>query len=202
MQSLRVRQKLQRREDMLTAARSLFVERGYSKTTMDAIADRAGVGVATVYTYFNNKEGVFAALARMDMSELRNQGEEALKDLPADPVDAVLALIDIYARVHEYISYEVISDFTIGARTQGPLRQVAHWINEWRTDQLTRALGAAQKAGRLSPKLPVRDAAQIICDLLDRYYDRATSEESDRAARSTLKRCVGLLFDDWRARSP
>ncbi len=200
MQSLRDRQKLQRREDMLIAARSLFVERGYSKTTMDAIADRAGVGVATVYTYFTNKEGVFAALARMDMSELRAQGEEALKNAPADPVEAVISLIDIYARVHEYISYELIREFTLGARIQGALRQVAGWIDEWRNDQLMRALRAAQKAGRLSPSLPVRDAAQIICDLLDRYYERATSEESDRVARSTLKRCVRLLFDDWRAR--
>jgi AcrR family transcriptional regulator len=199
MQSLRDRQKLQRRTDMLNAARDLFVERGYSKTTMDAVAEHAGVGVATVYSYFTNKEGVFAELAHMDMSELNSQGEASLQRSPSDPVEAVLNLIDIYAKVHDYISYEVLVDFTIGAKTQGPLQQVADWVSDWRVAQLTTALSKAQKAGRLAPRLAVRDAARIICDLVDRYYDRTTSPESDRKALSTLKRCVRLLFDDWRA---
>lgn len=200
MQSLRDRQKTQRRADMLEAARILFVEHGYNRATMDAIADRAGVGVATVYTYFSSKEGVFAELARTDMAELRAAGEEALKALPADPVDAVLRLLDIYVRAHDYVSYEVIRDFTIGARTNGPLREVAQWITEWKLKQLTSALEMAQRAGKLSGALPARDAAQIICDLLDRYYERATSEENDRRALGILKRSTKLLFADWRAR--
>jgi AcrR family transcriptional regulator len=201
MQSLRDRQKLQRRVGMLDAARELFIAHGYSRTTMDAIAERAGVGVATVYTYFTSKEGVFAELARMDMAELRDAGDEALKTLPADPVEAILRLLDIYSRAHDYVSYEVIRDFTVGARTNGPLREVARWITEWELKQLAAAMEKAQRAGALSPTLPVRDAAQIICDLLDRYYERATSEENDRRALGTLRRSVKLLFTDWRARS-
>ncbi len=199
VQSLRDRQKLKRREDMLVAARALFVERGYSKTTMDAIAERAGVGVATVYTYFTNKEGVFAELARMDMSELKAQGEAALESLPADPVEAVQGLLAVYVRVHDYISYEVIRDFYSGARSEGPIRSVALWISDWQRDQLTLALKTGQQAGAVSDQLPAREAAQIICDLLDRYYERARSADSDRRAYSRLKRWVALLFDDWRA---
>jgi len=199
MPTLRDRQKRQRRTDMLNAARSLFVEHGYSRTTMDGIAERAGVGVATVYTYFTNKEGVFAELARMDMSELQAEGEAKLRQLPGDPVAAVLSLLDIYARAHEFVSYEVMKEFTIGARTSGPLREVAHWITEWKLEQLTAALTRAQHAGALAPELPVRDAAQTISDLLDRYYERATSEENNRRALDLLKRCVRLLFEDWRA---
>ena len=44
---------------MLDAARQLFIEHGYAKTTMDEIAEKAEFGVATVYTYFKSKEGVF-----------------------------------------------------------------------------------------------------------------------------------------------
>lgn len=198
MQSLRERQKLQRRTDMLVAARSLFVERGYTRTTMEAIAERAGVGVATVYTYFATKEGVFAELARMDMSQLKAEGAAALKRGLDDPVDAVLALLDIYVKVREYISYEVIRDFSISARTHGPIRDVAVWVHDWQLEQLTTALRRAREAGRLSRTLPIRDAALIICDLLDRYYERATSEESDRRALETLTRCITLLFTNWR----
>jgi AcrR family transcriptional regulator len=201
MQSLRDRQKQQRRESMLIAARTLFVERGYSRTTMDAIAELAGVGVATVYTYFTNKEGVFAALARMDMTELKEAGEAALAEPPADPVAAVRKLLDVYIRVRDYISFDVMREFSLGVRQPGPLREVAGWMSDWRVDQLTRALRASQDAGTLAANLPVREAARIICDLLDRYFERISVAGEDRGAYADLKRRIGLLFDDWRASS-
>ena len=40
---------------MLTAAYELFVAAGYSSTTMQAIAGRAGVAVQTVYAVFGSK---------------------------------------------------------------------------------------------------------------------------------------------------
>ena len=198
-QSLRDRQKVRRREDMLVAARTLFVERGYSSTTMDAIAEQADVGVATVYTYFKNKEGVFAELARMDMSELQTEGEAAMTSLPEDPVDAVLQLIGIYKRVHDYISYEVIREFTLGARKKGQIREVAFWVSEWQVDQLARVLEQRQAAGVIADSLATEEAAQIICDLLEKYYDRAATDEQERKAFATLKRRVALIFEPWRA---
>jgi AcrR family transcriptional regulator len=198
MRSLRERQKAERREAMLDAARGLFVERGYGKTTMEAIAERAGVGVATVYTYFASKEGVFAELARLDMGTLRADGEALLQDPPTDPVAAVLALIDVYVKVHEFISYEVIREFSIGSRQEGPIRQVAGWVSDWQCDQLQRALRAGQRSGRVAPGLPLKDAARIVADLLERYYERAVSAERDRRAHATLRRQVRLLFRDWR----
>lgn len=197
MASLRERQKAERRESMLVAARGLFVERGYGKTTMEAIAERSGVGVATVYTYFSTKEGVFAALARMDMSMLRAEGETLLRHPADDPVDAVLALIDVYVKVREFISYEVIREFTMGSRRDGPIRQVAAWVSDWQREQLQRALELGQRDGRVDASLPLRDAARIICDLLERYYERAVSAERDRRAHASLKRMIRLLFVDW-----
>lgn len=48
------------RAEILTAARTLFAERGYRETTMRAVAQAAGVDVALVSYYFGNKEGLFA----------------------------------------------------------------------------------------------------------------------------------------------
>lgn len=183
---------------MLIAARTLFVDRGYSSTTMEAIAERADVGVATVYTYFGNKEGVFAELARMDMSELQAEGEAALMSLPEDPVAAVLHLIGIYKRVHDYISYEVIREFTLGARKKGQIREVAHWVREWQADQLARVLEQRKAAGSIAGSLATEEAAQIICDLLEKYYDRAATDEQERKAFESLKKRVTLIFDTWR----
>lgn len=197
--SLRDRQKLQRRDSMLNAARHLFVETGYSKTTMDAVAEGAEVGVATVYTYFGNKETLFAELARRDMSLLEEEGARALRDLPEDPVEAVTELLTIYDKVHDFISYEVIRDFMTGAKADGPIREAARWMDKWKVEQIEQALDDAQRNGRLAPKLSTRDVARIISELSNRYYEGGRQPEPTRQAFLNLKRWVALLFDDWRA---
>jgi hypothetical protein len=108
-------------------------------------------------------------------------------------------LIVIYDKVHDFISYEVIRDFMIGAKLDGPLREVAKWLDEWKVAQLKQALDHAQRRGCLAPKLATQDAAQIINELANRHYERDTSPASVREALEKLKRQVALIFDDWRA---
>ena len=196
--TLRDRQKQRRRDSMLDAARQLFIETGYGKTTMDAIADGAEVGVATVYTYFGNKETLFAELARRDMSLLQAEGAEALQNLPEDPIEAVIGLVTIYDKVHDFITFEVIRDFQIGSRTQGPLRDVGQWMEEWKVDQLEQALEHARGEGRLASKLATRDAAEVINELSNRYFERHTSPDSTRKAFQKMERWIAVLFDDWK----
>ena len=47
---------------ILDAARDVFLERGYSVTTMDVVAQAAGVSKATVYALFTSKDQLFAAV--------------------------------------------------------------------------------------------------------------------------------------------
>ena len=51
------------RRAVLDAARELFAELGFERTTMRAVAARAGVDPALIYHYFADKDGLlFAAL--------------------------------------------------------------------------------------------------------------------------------------------
>jgi AcrR family transcriptional regulator len=50
------------RRAVLQQARELFLERGYARTTVAAVADRAGVSVETVYKAFGNKPGLVKAV--------------------------------------------------------------------------------------------------------------------------------------------
>jgi AcrR family transcriptional regulator len=51
------------RQAVQDAARELFSERGFERTTMRAVAARAGVDPALIYHYFGDKDGLlFAAL--------------------------------------------------------------------------------------------------------------------------------------------
>jgi AcrR family transcriptional regulator len=50
------------RQAMIDAARELFAERGFDRTTMRAVGTRAGVHPALIYHYFGDKDGLLAAV--------------------------------------------------------------------------------------------------------------------------------------------
>lgn len=69
--SKRVRMTAQeRREQLLGVARSLFAERGYEATSIEEIAERAGVSKPVVYQHFGGKEGVYAVVVDREVQRL------------------------------------------------------------------------------------------------------------------------------------
>jgi AcrR family transcriptional regulator len=52
------------RAKLLEAARSLIRERGYEHTTLDAIAERAGMTTGAIYGNFKNRDELFLALGQ------------------------------------------------------------------------------------------------------------------------------------------
>ena len=51
-----------KREAMLDAAQVCFLESGYTSTSVDEVASRAGVSKATIYAHFNSKDDLFNAI--------------------------------------------------------------------------------------------------------------------------------------------
>lgn len=52
----------EKRLELITAARRLFLEDGYEATSMSALAKSAGVAANTVYWYFGDKDDVLVAV--------------------------------------------------------------------------------------------------------------------------------------------
>jgi AcrR family transcriptional regulator len=74
---------------ILAAARTLFLQHGYGETSMDAIARHAAVSKATLYSHFDSKAALFAALIVTECRRLSDAiGQRAL-DQP-DIRDALL----------------------------------------------------------------------------------------------------------------
>lgn len=81
------------RELLLAAARAMIAEDGVENVTMDALAERAGVGKGTVFRRFGSRAGIFRAL--LDDSEYRFQ-ERVLSGPPplgpgAPPRERIIA---------------------------------------------------------------------------------------------------------------
>lgn len=60
----RRRRKAERRQEIIEAAFCEFSRNGYATTTLERIAERAGVTKGTIYVYFENKEHLFISMVR------------------------------------------------------------------------------------------------------------------------------------------
>jgi AcrR family transcriptional regulator len=59
-----------RRAAILDAARGAFADSGYHETSLDAVADRAGVSKALLYEHFASKRELYVAMLEMHVREL------------------------------------------------------------------------------------------------------------------------------------
>jgi len=60
--SRKTQEKEFRKQMILAAAKELFFEHGYEKTSMDAIAQKVGLAKGTLYLYFSNKDELYISL--------------------------------------------------------------------------------------------------------------------------------------------
>src|SRR5215469_13266059 len=81
---------------ILRAAAEVFTERGL-RATLDDVADRAGVGVGTVYRRFPDKEALVEALFTERLNSLVGFAEQALAD--PDPWAGLVGLLERAAMV-------------------------------------------------------------------------------------------------------
>lgn len=64
------REKLQRKQEIITAAEKIFFSKGFINATMDDIASQAELSKGTIYLYFKNKEELFSVFVHQAISKL------------------------------------------------------------------------------------------------------------------------------------
>lgn len=73
------RRKAERPDELLDAALTLFVERGFAATRMDDVAQRAGVSKGTVYLYWPGKEELLRAVIQRFLGGHLAAGAQAIE---------------------------------------------------------------------------------------------------------------------------
>lgn len=74
----------EKREQILQGAIQVFLNHGYAGTSMDRVATAAGVSKQTIYSHFQDKEGLFTALVER-VTIHRLQHELGMDDLCGEP---------------------------------------------------------------------------------------------------------------------
>jgi AcrR family transcriptional regulator len=90
-------------EAIIQAATYILTESGWDALTTNAIAERAGVNIGSLYQYFPNKQAVIAELQRRHVETIQTELHQAMVPLPsqASMQQAVAHVIDVLIREHQ-----------------------------------------------------------------------------------------------------
>jgi TetR/AcrR family transcriptional regulator, regulator of autoinduction and epiphytic fitness len=153
------------------AARTLFLERGYGSTTIEAISALSDVPPATVYRLFSSKRGILKAL--IDVSIAGDDEAVPMADRPPvrslladpDPRNMVAGFVGIAAQVNSRTA--AIYRILVSAAASDPgAAALLDELTRQRQEGQGRIARSLARAGALRPKLRERDAGDIIHALM------------------------------------
>jgi len=159
------------RAAVVDAARTLFIERGYGSTTIEAISGRSDVPTATVYRLFSSKLGILRAL--LDISVAGSDASGALADQPAaqellaepDPARRLTGFAAICREVNTRT--EPLYRILVSAAESDPdAAGLLAERSERRGADQDRIARSLARAGELTPGVDERHAADVIHALM------------------------------------
>ncbi len=155
------------RAAVVEAARTLFLERGYAATTIEAISDLSDTPQPTVYRLFSSKVGILKAL--LDVSVVGDHEAVAMADRPQvralladrDPRNQIRGFAALLRVVMERVApvHRVVAE---AARTDQSAASLLDEIARQRHEGQRGIARSLARANALRPGLRQRDAADII----------------------------------------
>ena len=164
--SRRERQAQQTREEILGAARRLFAERGYTRTSVRDIAEAAGVSAQTVYDSVGSKPALVARLNDVIDAEAGIAAIAAASAQSTDPAEVVATPARITRAILEHCG-DIIHALVTGASAEPDLEAVLAEGHRRHVEGATRTVEALERMGALDPSIERKQAAETLAALSD-----------------------------------
>ena len=151
-------------ERVLDATLSLFLDFGLKRTTMDDVARRAGLGRATVYRCYSDKNSLVQAVILRECTRSNQEIETQLGLIESAEERFVegFVLVVQTARQHPLVArlFDIESEWLLPYLTLHAAK-----LLDWGRVYVTRHVQALQKEGLLQD-INVEDAAELLIRLL------------------------------------
>ena len=175
------------RQQILVAARAAFTERGLT-VTLDEIAQRAGVGVGTVYRRYANKDDLIDELYEDIIAELAAAAEAELAQ--DDPWKGLAGFLEQSLAMQA--SNSALKEIMAGGSHRG--RERVARARERVAPLASEIFERAKQSGGLRPDVTETDLATIHM-MLGAVIDSTRTTEPD-----AWRRYLGIVLDGLRTR--
>ncbi|MCK6541762.1 TetR/AcrR family transcriptional regulator [bacterium] len=129
------------RTRIVKAALELFVKFGYSKVTMDEIAENLGMSKKTLYQYFPSKQELIQGIIQSAMHECDTFCDRIIGDQTMRFEDKLRQMPTYFLRVNGNLSRELVADL------RKHLPDMWQQIHEWRHTRIAAQFGLVLREG-------------------------------------------------------
>jgi TetR/AcrR family transcriptional regulator of autoinduction and epiphytic fitness len=196
-----------KREDIIQAAKDEFSDKGFGATSMDRIAETAGVSKRTIYNHFDNKEELFKAITEdqcdifMRMSEYPYQAGKPLRPQLETIATQQMNMLctDRFLRLAKMLTSETLTSPKLTESTFKNLQKENIGVVKW--------IRAAVEDGKLRVKDHVAAGKQFM-GLLEIFtvwpylYGMEHVQEHEQEKRqAVIDSTVDMFLDHYEVRS-
>lgn len=99
----------QKMDQVIRAARTLFVTRGYHNVSIPQIVSKSGVSIGAIYHHFSNKEGLAREVHKQTLQQFQESFHERIESCPTTRAklraftDLVLSITEMDPEMMEYM---------------------------------------------------------------------------------------------------
>ncbi|MQY17612.1 TetR/AcrR family transcriptional regulator [Nocardia macrotermitis] len=186
---------------IVTAARICFTDNGFGETTMQRIADAAGVGVATVYRRFGHKQH----LVRLAIMDEALRLATRLAEVAEHTTGPEQTMTEVFvAFVHEAAAPKLL---TRSIRESPAAGELTDFLTDADAVTMSRMLVTPhlqrwQTTGQIPADLDIAIVAELIARLIMSLIETPTSviplQDTDKA-RDFARGYLVPLLQTWRA---
>ena len=178
------------RENIVSAASALFMERGIAATSMDDIAKAAGYSKATLYVYFENKEEIVGILVLNSMKKLDDYISSALMQHEATKAryDFICRGLVQYQEEFPFYFKMVLDKINIDFESKNylPEEKETYQIGEEINEKIKNFLLSGMEKGDLRSDLEIMPAILNFWGMLSGIIQLASNKEE------YIKKSMGL----------
>lgn len=186
------KKKKKRRKRILAAATRLFQDRGYADTTINAIADKADVGVGTIYNYFSSKNQILLNIVADILIE--KKPDEVI--YAADPARTVNRYLNKYLAEFSIFDKEIWRGWFAALFQEPDLFARAFALDMKVINELAGICEKMQTGNMITKAVPALDIAKLLYSpFISWMMGYIMLEDMDMdSAKKEFEDQVGLIF--------
>ncbi len=193
------REREMRRQQIMVAAKRVFIQKGYEKSTVEDIAREAELSPGTLYLYFKSKDELYASLCLRVLRFINVKVDHVISEENTGYEEKQLGLLNAMKDVYAYDPLILNNMFHLQSsdtlKTLSP--DLLEEINELSRKALQSMAGMFKqgvKAGRIIDRNPLA-LADILWALFSGIVLWEESKKMISADRSHLEKTFEVAFD-------
>lgn len=200
MSGIREKKKEALRYQILEAAKECFLTEGFEETTIADIAERANIGVGTLYNYFPSKALLFIESYFRDLGNPKQKLDEVICKYGEDPALTIAHITEVYLEPYKAFDKgtirELFAVFMDSLTKNIELADIYTYNDYLYIEFLAKVLDAYREKGLFTVEFDTNDAAYCLYSIImtQALFYMVEDQLSYEIIQANILRQIKLFF--------